>query len=69
VLKYFKRFQERAKEPRRVKRISEKNILVMIQEGGHFGEAGIEQGLKEKSTLMAFLDYTVISVNNEIIRN
>lgn len=41
VMKYAERFRRLAKESKRVESVSKKGLLLDIQEGGHYGNAGV----------------------------
>jgi hypothetical protein len=40
ALKYLLRFRDRVKEPERIQKIVDKNIVINVYDGGHHGEAG-----------------------------
>ncbi|KRX02134.1 hypothetical protein PPERSA_06329 [Pseudocohnilembus persalinus] len=67
VLKYVQRFRNKSEQnPKRVEKFSENNLVVNILNSGHYGESSFESSIEEKCQQMAFLDYAVMDVNNEI---
>lgn len=59
ILKYVKKFRERAKQPKLVEEIVPKNILVNPLGGGHHGEISTVEGIRQKSIFFGLLDYIV----------
>ena len=67
VLKYLKRFRQRAQVPKKVQEIAPKNVLMLVKDGGHAGEVGSNPGIRQKAFYFAFLDYVLLRANKEII--
>ena len=67
VLKYVQKFRQRVNSPLRTVEIHDKNIFVHSVDSGHFGEASVSSGLKEKSTYLAFLDFILDGKRNKDI--
>jgi len=67
ILKYLKRFRDRAKKPLRVTEFSPKNIIVNILDSGHYGDVSVASGIKDKCQYLGFLDYVLLKKNKDVM--
>lgn len=49
VLKYIKKFRDRADISENINEFCDKNILLNVTESGHSGEVGRSHGIKDKA--------------------
>ncbi|CAD8184063.1 unnamed protein product [Paramecium octaurelia] len=68
VLKYTEKLKQIAVQSKKVETIGDHPLIIDINDGGHYGGAGAQSVIEERTRYMTFLDYYVGIGNKEITK-